>query len=203
MSVFFSRNKLKITIIISQILHVNIESTYHSQQVSVGTSEVPINPSDNQPPSKAPTVSISNESFSLNNGHVAKTYMLLLRVYCVTNNGCLMQNCDVEGNFWLIDTIACSTFSFQWYQSTDLIPFTRWFSTTPRRYRKHSPGKIHEICYYLNNCNFLILKSICIWSLHPVELKNLAPSTLDTTKMADKIIKYSGCRRKFPASQCP
>ncbi|XP_011498997.1 PREDICTED: polycomb protein suz12-A [Ceratosolen solmsi marchali] len=65
-------------------------------QVSVGTSEVPINPSENQPPPKAPTVSIPNESFSLNNGHVAKTYMLLLRVYCMSNNSCLIQNCDVE-----------------------------------------------------------------------------------------------------------
>ncbi|XP_001605309.1 polycomb protein suz12-B isoform X2 [Nasonia vitripennis] len=65
-------------------------------QVSVGTSEVPINPSENQPPSKAPTVSIPNESFGLNNGHVAKTYMLLLRVYCVSNNSCLLQNCDGE-----------------------------------------------------------------------------------------------------------
>ncbi|XP_058792791.1 polycomb protein suz12-B isoform X2 [Phymastichus coffea] len=65
-------------------------------QVSVGTSEVPINPSENQPPPKAPTISIPNESFSTNNGHVAKTYMLLLRVQSSSNNSCLTQNCDVE-----------------------------------------------------------------------------------------------------------
>ncbi|XP_076280853.1 polycomb protein Su(z)12 [Lasioglossum baleicum] len=65
-------------------------------QVSVGTSEVPINPCENQPPPKAPTISIPNESFSLNNGHVAKTYMLLLRVYCTSSTGCLMHNCDLD-----------------------------------------------------------------------------------------------------------
>nr|XP_034190180.1 polycomb protein suz12-B [Osmia lignaria] len=65
-------------------------------QVSVGTSEVPINPCENQPPPKVPTISIPNESFSLNNGHVAKTYMLLLRVYCTSNTGCLMHNCDLD-----------------------------------------------------------------------------------------------------------
>lgn len=65
-------------------------------QVSVGTSEVPINPSENQPPPKAPTVSIPNESFSPNNGHLAKTYMLLLRVHCMSNNGCLINICDLD-----------------------------------------------------------------------------------------------------------
>ncbi|XP_043465594.1 polycomb protein suz12-B [Leptopilina heterotoma] len=62
----------------------------------VGSREVPINPSENQPPPKAPTISIPNESFSSNNGHLAKTYMLLLRVYCTSNNGCLMHNCDLD-----------------------------------------------------------------------------------------------------------
>ncbi|XP_076247327.1 polycomb protein Su(z)12 isoform X2 [Calliopsis andreniformis] len=65
-------------------------------QVSVGTSEVPINPCENQPPPKAPTISIPNESFSLNNGHVAKTYMLLLRVYCTSSSSCLIHNCDLD-----------------------------------------------------------------------------------------------------------
>jgi polycomb protein SUZ12 len=82
----------------------------------VGTSEVPINPSENQPPPKAPTVSIPNESFSLNNGHVAKTYMLLLRVYCMSNSSCLMQNCDVEGNL-----------SYFYYQDI-IYSFSRLFS---------------------------------------------------------------------------
>ena len=81
-------------------------------QVSMGTSEVPINPSENQPPAKAPTVSIANESFSLNNGHVAKTYMLLLRVYCASVNACLTPNCD-EGDFsfWNLSLLVRSLVS--------------------------------------------------------------------------------------------
>ncbi|XP_046751714.1 polycomb protein suz12-B isoform X3 [Diprion similis] len=67
-----------------------------SASVSVGTSEVPINPSEDQPPPKAPTISIPNESFSLSNGHIVKTYMLLLRVYCMSNNSCLISNCDLD-----------------------------------------------------------------------------------------------------------
>ncbi|XP_046433852.1 polycomb protein suz12-B isoform X1 [Neodiprion pinetum] len=67
-----------------------------SAHVSVGTSEVPINPSEDQPPPKAPTISIPNESFSLSNGHIVKTYMLLLRVYCMSNNSCLISNCDLD-----------------------------------------------------------------------------------------------------------
>ncbi|XP_066993740.2 polycomb protein suz12-B [Anabrus simplex] len=58
-------------------------------QVSVGTSEVPINPSEDHPPPKAPTVSIPTESFSLSNGHLVKSYVLLLRVYCASANGLL------------------------------------------------------------------------------------------------------------------
>ncbi|KAG8231689.1 hypothetical protein J437_LFUL007464, partial [Ladona fulva] len=55
-------------------------------QVCVGTSEVTINPSEDVDPSKgpmpqAPTVSIPTESFSLSNGHLVKSYMLLLRVH--------------------------------------------------------------------------------------------------------------------------
>lgn len=63
---------------------------------------MPINPSENQPPPKAPTISIPNESFSSNNGHLAKTYMLLLRVYCTSNNGCLMHNCDLDGTIFIL-----------------------------------------------------------------------------------------------------
>ncbi|XP_032664577.1 polycomb protein suz12-B isoform X1 [Odontomachus brunneus] len=78
----------------SPIMQVSLMSLENT--VPIGTSEVPINPSETQPPTKAPTISIPNESFSLNNGHVAKTYTLLLRVYCMSNNGCLMHNCDLE-----------------------------------------------------------------------------------------------------------
>ncbi|GLH02209.1 Polycomb protein suz12-B [Gryllus bimaculatus] len=64
-------------------------------QVSVGTSEVPINPSEDHPPPKAPTISIPTESFSLSNGHLVKSYVLLLRVTC-TSSGSLSANADVD-----------------------------------------------------------------------------------------------------------
>ncbi|XP_049778791.1 polycomb protein suz12-B [Schistocerca cancellata] len=63
-------------------------------QVSVGTSEVAINPSEDQPPPKAPTVSIPTESFSLSNGHLVKSYMLLLRVSC-NSVGAQVNDTDV------------------------------------------------------------------------------------------------------------
>lgn len=54
----------------------------------MGVSDVPINPSENEPPSEAPTISIHTASFSLNNniGHNAKTYTLHLRVQCSPNS---------------------------------------------------------------------------------------------------------------------
>ncbi|XP_067206801.1 polycomb protein suz12-B [Linepithema humile] len=92
-----SQDPVKVETLLLKICHKKRKDVSSPiMQVSIGTSEVPINPSDSQPPPKAPTVSIPNESFSLNNGHIAKTYMLLLRVYCVSNNGCLITNCDLE-----------------------------------------------------------------------------------------------------------
>jgi polycomb protein SUZ12 len=64
-------------------------------QMTVGTSEVPINPSEDHPPPKAPTISIPTESFNLSNGHLVKSYVLLLRVSCASN-GLLMSNGDVD-----------------------------------------------------------------------------------------------------------
>ncbi|KAJ9575928.1 hypothetical protein L9F63_007240, partial [Diploptera punctata] len=64
-------------------------------QMTVGVSEVPINPSEDHPPPKAPTISISTESFNLSNGHLVKSYVLLLRVSCMSN-GLLMSNGDVD-----------------------------------------------------------------------------------------------------------
>ncbi|PSN48543.1 hypothetical protein C0J52_05918 [Blattella germanica] len=64
-------------------------------QMTVGVSEVPINPSEDHPPPKAPTISIPTESFSLSNGHLVKSYVLLLRVSCISN-GILMSNGDVD-----------------------------------------------------------------------------------------------------------
>ena len=50
------------------------------QQVSVGTREVSINPSEEIPQTKAPTVSITTEDLSLRNGQHGNSYVLLLRV---------------------------------------------------------------------------------------------------------------------------
>ncbi|KAG7205440.1 hypothetical protein KM043_007432 [Ampulex compressa] len=92
-----SQDPVKVETLLLKICHKKRKDVSSPiMQVSVGTSEVPINPCENQPPPKAPTISIPNESFSLNNGHVAKTYMLLLRVYCMSNTGCLIHNCDLE-----------------------------------------------------------------------------------------------------------
>ncbi|XP_024884255.1 polycomb protein suz12-B isoform X2 [Temnothorax curvispinosus] len=92
-----SQEPVKVETLLLKICHKKRKDVSSPvMQVSVGTSEVPINPSESQPPSKASTISIPNESFSLNNGHIAKTYMLLLRVYCMSNNGCLITNCDLE-----------------------------------------------------------------------------------------------------------
>ncbi|KAG8042302.1 hypothetical protein G9C98_004936 [Cotesia typhae] len=91
------QDPVKVETLLLKICHKKRKDvTSPTMQVSFGTSEVPINPSEDHPPPTAPTISISNESFSLNNGHVAKTYMLLLRVYCMSNNSCLLNNCDLD-----------------------------------------------------------------------------------------------------------
>ncbi|KAK9502360.1 hypothetical protein O3M35_011150 [Rhynocoris fuscipes] len=64
--------------------------------VSLGTSYVPYNPSEERPPPKAPTVSIPTESFSLS-GHVVKSYHLLLRV-AVTSNSLLPESITSDDN---------------------------------------------------------------------------------------------------------
>ncbi|XP_063235513.1 polycomb protein suz12-B isoform X2 [Bacillus rossius redtenbacheri] len=63
-------------------------------QVSVGVSEVPTNPSEEQPPTKAPTVSIPTESFRLSNGHLVKSYVLLLRVSCACQAAGTLQSSE-------------------------------------------------------------------------------------------------------------
>lgn len=57
------------------------ESTSPVVEVSLGTSEIPVNPSEDHPPSKAPALSIPSESFSLFNGHQTKSYSLVVRVH--------------------------------------------------------------------------------------------------------------------------
>lgn len=53
--------------------------------VSLGTSYVPLNPSEEFPPPKAPTVSVPTECFSLS-GQLVKSYHLLLRVSTMSSN---------------------------------------------------------------------------------------------------------------------
>ena len=57
----------------------------------MGTSEVPVNPSEDNPPSKAPALSIPSKSFSLSGfsgvGRV-KTYSLVIRVHTESDENC-------------------------------------------------------------------------------------------------------------------
>ncbi|XP_044736832.1 polycomb protein SUZ12 [Chrysoperla carnea] len=55
-------------------------------QISLGTNEIDVNPSEEiiVPAKQTANVCIPNESFSLSNGHLVKSYMLLLRVHCFT-----------------------------------------------------------------------------------------------------------------------
>lgn len=62
------------------------DSSAPIQQVSFGMAEVPINPSDETPPPLASTVSIPTESFSLSNGPLVKSYILLLRAQCMSTS---------------------------------------------------------------------------------------------------------------------
>lgn len=61
------------------------DSTSPAVQTSLGTSEVPVNPSEDHPPAKAPALSIPSESFSLQaeagGGHQVKSYTLVVRVH--------------------------------------------------------------------------------------------------------------------------
>ena len=50
-------------------------------QESVGTSEVPVNPSEDHPPSKAPALSIPSESFNLHSESGQQSYSLLIRIF--------------------------------------------------------------------------------------------------------------------------
>ena len=50
-------------------------------QESVGTSEVPVNPSEDHPPSKAPALSIPSESFNLHSESGQQSYSLTIRVF--------------------------------------------------------------------------------------------------------------------------
>ena len=57
------------------------ESTSPVIQKTLGTSEVPVNPSEEHPPSKAPALSIPSEEFCLSDGHQTQSYTLVVRVH--------------------------------------------------------------------------------------------------------------------------
>lgn len=72
------------------------DSSAPLMQVSCGTAEVLINPSEQDLPPVAPTVSIPTESFNLSNGPLAKSFILLLRVQFLQNpaNDIVINNDD-------------------------------------------------------------------------------------------------------------
>jgi polycomb protein SUZ12 len=77
--------KVRLELLLVKLSHKKRkESASPVVQVNLGTSEVPINPSEVNPPSKAPALSIPSKSFSLAGfggvGRV-KTYSLLIRLF--------------------------------------------------------------------------------------------------------------------------
>ncbi|XP_057370743.1 polycomb protein SUZ12-like [Daphnia carinata] len=75
------REPVKVETLLLQIGHKKRKDVSSPiMQISVGTTEVCINPSEESPPPKAPTVSISTEDLSFRNGQQGNSYVLLLRV---------------------------------------------------------------------------------------------------------------------------
>ncbi|XP_055925307.1 polycomb protein SUZ12-like isoform X2 [Argiope bruennichi] len=54
-------------------------------QISVGKCDVHRNPDVTNPPAKVTAISVPNDNFNLSNGHLVKSYVLLLRVTCPVN----------------------------------------------------------------------------------------------------------------------
>ncbi|KAF2879912.1 hypothetical protein ILUMI_26241 [Ignelater luminosus] len=67
------------------------DSSSPMMQMSVGTADIVINPSDSKLPALVPSISISTESFNLQGGPLAKSYILLLKVRCLPS-----QNSSLE-----------------------------------------------------------------------------------------------------------
>ncbi|XP_026274785.1 polycomb protein suz12-A isoform X1 [Frankliniella occidentalis] len=81
------REPVKVETLLLKICHKKRkDTTTPVMTVTVGTSIVPTNPSEDCPPPKAPTVSISVDEFCEDQSEV-KSYHLLLRVYNAPNNG--------------------------------------------------------------------------------------------------------------------
>lgn len=85
------KEPVKVETLLLKICHKKRKDTsLPVMSVTVGTSIVPTNPSEECPPPKAPTVSISVDEFREDQGEV-KSYHLLLRVYNAPANG---ANCS-------------------------------------------------------------------------------------------------------------
>ncbi|XP_034249349.1 polycomb protein suz12-A isoform X2 [Thrips palmi] len=81
------KEPVKVETLLLKICHKKRKDTTSPvMSVTVGTSIVPTNPSEECPPPKAPTVSISVDEFCEDPGEV-KSYHLLLRVYNAPVNG--------------------------------------------------------------------------------------------------------------------
>lgn len=95
--------KFKVSIINLKIINFLLNSNISvlEFQTTVGVSDVPVNPSENEPPLEAPTISIHTASFCLNNnsGHNAKTYTLHLRVQSSPNS---CHNSESDGKIIII-----------------------------------------------------------------------------------------------------
>ena len=77
-----SIDKVSIELILVKLTHKKRkESASPFVQTTLGSTEIPVNPSDEHPPSKAPALSISSESFNLVNGHHIKACSLLVKVH--------------------------------------------------------------------------------------------------------------------------
>lgn len=68
------------------------DSSAPLMEVSCGTAEISINPSEQDLPPLAPTINIPTESFSLSNGPLAKSFILLLRVRFLQEKSSLINS---------------------------------------------------------------------------------------------------------------
>jgi len=79
-----SLDRVRLELLLVKMSHKKRKESASPVVLSLGTSEVPANPSEENPPSKAPALSIPSKSFSLSGfagvGRV-KTYSLLIRVH--------------------------------------------------------------------------------------------------------------------------
>jgi polycomb protein SUZ12 len=79
-SVSGEQEPVKLETILHKICHKKRKDvTSPSLQVILGSSDVPVNPSEDHPPTQAPTVSIPTESFTRSNSHMVKSFNLMLK----------------------------------------------------------------------------------------------------------------------------